>query len=197
MSDDTTCLPSSTVLVPVDVSSTEQNTLAYAAELCEGGKGELLLVHAVHEPADRPGMYRQLEPSDQLLPMEFIAEKLCRRLLAEAQQQFPQFPCLSGARLRIVVGQPAQRIAEVAEQVGASIIVMSSHRPKGLTRQLLGSIPEGVIKRTRIPVLRLERADSRADSARRSHVASGAAGPVKSNEGPMDQTGMAHLSGAA
>jgi len=137
------------------------NTLAYAAELCKNGGHQMVIMHAVHEPADHPGLYQELEPSRQLLPAELRAEKICNRVLREAQQKFPGAAALACAKLLIVVGLPAQRIVEVADQVHATLIVMTSAERRGLSKLLHGSVTDSVAGKTSIPVLRLHRMDTR------------------------------------
>jgi len=172
MSSDINATPESIILVPLDVASSNSNTLAYASELCENSGHQLVVMHAVHEPADHPGLYQELEPSQQLLPAELRAERICNRVLRKAQQQFPDATALASAKLRIVVGLPAQRIVEVAGQVGATLIVMTSAERRGLSRLLHGSIADSVAGKTSIPVLRLHRMDTRfvASSSHRAAV---------------------------
>ena len=185
--------PGGIILVPLDVASSNSNTLAYAAELCENGGHQMLVMHAVHEPADQPGLYQILEPSQQLLPAELRAEKICRRLLSEAQQQFPDAAALASARLRIVVGLPAQRIAEIADQVDVSLIVMTSTNRRGLSKLLHGSISDSVANRTSIPVLRLHRMDSRfvANKPHQGTVTS--LNPEGTKGKSSEKTGISHL----
>ena len=162
MSSDMNSPPKGIILVPMDVASSNTNSLTYAAELCENRGLQMLIVHAVHEPAESPGLYQQLEPSEQLLPAQLRAERICKRLLGEVQRQFPQLRSLASAQLRIVVGLPAQRIVEVANQADASLIVMTGTKRQGWSRLLNESIADSVSRKTRIPVLRLDRMDSRS-----------------------------------
>jgi len=53
----------------------------------------------------------------------------------------------------VEVGQPAAKIVEAAKQWPASLIVIGSHGRTGITRILLGSIAEGVIRHAPCPVL--------------------------------------------
>jgi len=181
------------VLVPLDVASSNSNTLAYAAELCENGGHQMLIMHAVHEPADHPGLYQKLEPSQQLLPAELRAERICRRLLSEAQRQFPDTAALAFAKLRIVVGLPAQRIAEIADQVDASLIVMTSTNRRGLNKLLRGSVADSVAGRTSIPVLRLHRMDSRFVAIKPHQGTVTALNPEGTKSKSSEKTGISHL----
>ena len=51
------------------------------------------------------------------------------------------------------IGAPAQTIVDVAREVGATLILLSSGRRAGLARFLFGSVPGAVVKRSPVPVL--------------------------------------------
>jgi len=193
MSSDINSASEGIILVPLDVASSNSNTLAYAAELCEKGGHQMVVMHAVHEPADRPGLYRELEPNQQLLPAALRAERICNRVLREAQQQFPDAAALACAKLRIVVGLPAQRIAEVAGVVDASLIVMTSTKRKGLSKLLNGTIADSVAGRTSIPVLRLDRMDTRFVISKSHQAAVTALSPEGAKGTPSRKPGISHL----
>lgn len=58
------------------------------------------------------------------------------------------------AATKLVEGvYPADGIVQVAEEIGASLIVMASHGRRGLDRLLLGSQTNNVLAQTKIPVL--------------------------------------------
>ena len=50
------------------------------------------------------------------------------------------------------VGRPAATIVEVAEAVGADHVVVGSHGRKGVSRLVLGSVAESVVRRSPVPV---------------------------------------------
>ncbi len=53
----------------------------------------------------------------------------------------------------MVTGTPAEAITRFAEAVDADIIVMGTHGRTGMTRALLGSVSEAVVRRAPCPVL--------------------------------------------
>ncbi|WP_306061164.1 universal stress protein [Natronococcus wangiae] len=53
----------------------------------------------------------------------------------------------------VVQGNPAPQIVEHAEHFGYDLIVMSTHAREGLSRYLLGSVSEKVVRLSSIPVL--------------------------------------------
>ena len=53
----------------------------------------------------------------------------------------------------LLVGDPAQAISETAEKEGCDLIVMGTHGRTGLTRLLMGSVAEAVVRKAKCPVL--------------------------------------------
>ena len=54
---------------------------------------------------------------------------------------------------RVVSGYAAEEIVNVAEEVGADMIVLGTHGRKGIDKILFGSVAEKVIKTAKVPVL--------------------------------------------
>ncbi|MFC6737062.1 universal stress protein, partial [Halolamina salina] len=50
-------------------------------------------------------------------------------------------------------GQPALAIRDAIDELGADLVVMGSHGRSGISRALLGSVAEKVLRKTKIPVL--------------------------------------------
>ncbi len=67
---------------------------------------------------------------------------------------------ISGVTTVVRVGNPGLEIADYATQLGADLIVISSHGYHGLKRLLLGSVAERVIRHAECPVLVLRRSDA-------------------------------------
>ena len=55
-------------------------------------------------------------------------------------------------RTETAVGQPARQIVEVAEAEGVDGIIVGSHGRSGVSRVLLGSVAEKVVRRAPMPV---------------------------------------------
>jgi len=56
-------------------------------------------------------------------------------------------------RARWVVGRPAHEIVQVAREEGAHIIVMGTHGYGMIGRALMGSVAQGVVAQSDVPVL--------------------------------------------
>ena len=56
-------------------------------------------------------------------------------------------------------GDPGSEVTKFAEQVGADLVIISSHGRTGLSRLLIGSVAERVVRLAHCPVLVLRKAD--------------------------------------
>jgi nucleotide-binding universal stress UspA family protein len=54
------------------------------------------------------------------------------------------------------VGDPADAIIQAAEKEDADLIVMGTHGRTGLTRLLMGSVAEAVVRKAKCPVLTIK-----------------------------------------
>jgi nucleotide-binding universal stress UspA family protein len=57
------------------------------------------------------------------------------------------------AKGRVISGQPDDALIAAAQHQGADLIVLGSHGRRGLERFILGSIAEGVVRKSPLPVL--------------------------------------------
>jgi len=53
----------------------------------------------------------------------------------------------------VVEGEPAREILRIANEMGCDLIVMGTHGRRGLTRLLMGSVAEEVVRKSTCPVL--------------------------------------------
>ena len=140
------------IVCGVDHSEGSRRALRVAADLAERLDSRLLLVNVRRSPADvPPSMASELDVvreraaagGRQLLEelgAEFLEESRARRLLE----------LVAG---RVEFGDPAFRLARVADEVGATLIVVGA-RGRGRTRSLLlGSVSQTVASAPSRPVL--------------------------------------------
>ncbi|QEG20443.1 universal stress protein [Mariniblastus fucicola] len=67
-----------------------------------------------------------------------------------------------GLLFKAVFGDPGSEIADLAKESDAGLVVISSHGRSGLTRMLLGSVAERVVRLSPCPVLVLRKDESEA-----------------------------------
>jgi len=134
---------STTVLVAVDFEEASRHAIEVARELAGPLGAELCLLHVYQLPVYT---YPGLEP--QLLP------DLTREITLAAGRALAQLATDVGvARTLLREGDAAPAILAAAGEVGAALIVMGTHGRRGLSRAILGSVAEKVVRRSAIPVL--------------------------------------------
>ncbi|MCC6472638.1 MAG: universal stress protein [Burkholderiales bacterium] len=139
------------ILVPIDSSKTSARGLEEAIKLAKAEGARLFLLHVVDE-------FIALQDA---MGAGFYAGELFeglreggRRLLARAEARVRA----RGLPVRsILVEEPAARVAEVivaqAKKLGAQIIVLGTHGRRGVSRLVMGSDAEGVLREANVPVL--------------------------------------------
>ena len=132
------------ILFPTDFSHTGDSALELATTLARERGAKLLIVH-VEEPPAAYGAgemyYGMPDP---------VTEDL-RKMLEQVGPPDPQVPC----ERRLITGDPATAIANLAQEEGVELIVMGTHGRTGLMRLLMGSVAEAVVRHAPCPVLTL------------------------------------------
>jgi universal stress protein A len=127
------------ILAPTDFSDLSARGVRYACQLAKDVEAEVTIFHVVI--VDESGINkREVEEHKQRLD-EFVAKSVAD----------------VGANLRIrkVVdaGQPYGAIVDCAEKERIDLIVMSSHGRSGLSRMLIGSVTDKVLRGAPCPIL--------------------------------------------
>jgi len=131
-----------TIVAPTDFSPSGEAAVQFATSLARGLGASLVLVYA----ADAAVSYGLDTIHPVLIEPDFAA---LEELLAGAGPGDGSVPC----RRRVVEGDPADVILRVADEEKADLIVMGTHGRTGLTRLLMGSVAESVLRRADCPVL--------------------------------------------
>jgi len=135
------------ILVPVDFSPYSEHALDYALTLARQLEATVHLVNVVGIPmtgAPEIGMAFTATLLDQMtVDNQGALDKLAasRRSVAK----------LGKAIVRL--GDPRDAILQTAEELGADLIVMGTHGRRGISRALLGSVAEMVVRTSPVPVL--------------------------------------------
>ncbi len=134
-----------TILHPTDFSANAEAAFKIATELARDRKSRLLVLHVVARPLSTLGGTEALPPSALELGLDEAKAKLA------AIQAPPGIPLDT----RLEIGDPADVIQHVAQQVNCDMIVMGTHGLSGLARVLLGSVADRTIRHASCPVLTL------------------------------------------
>jgi nucleotide-binding universal stress UspA family protein len=129
-----------TILAPTDFSDVSAVGVRYACQLAKDVGAEIIIFNVdVLDESNRIDK-REIEQHKKRLA-EFVTDKI-----ADAG---------SGLKMRQVVdaGQPFGAIVDCAEKEGVDLIVLSSHGRSGLSRMLIGSVTDKVLRGSPCPVL--------------------------------------------
>jgi len=130
------------ILYATDFSTLGQTALEMATSLARDRGASLVIMHVEEPPMAYGGgefYYGIEEPNREEL----------KRMLAEV---VPTDPAVQYEH-RLMIGSPATAIVEMARRENAELIVMPTHGRTGLTRLLMGSVAEEVVRKAECPVL--------------------------------------------
>jgi nucleotide-binding universal stress UspA family protein len=132
-----------TILHPTDFSERSEHAFHLACSLARDHGARVVLLHVVSIPVVAyEGVV--LPP-----PIEEATEDAKRRLSQMKPAGIP-------VEHRVAEGDAAEMILRVAEEVHADLIVMGTHGRTGLSRLLMGSVAEQVVRRAPCPVLTMK-----------------------------------------
>ena len=142
----------SPILVPVDLSATSKEALLLAAQLAGQSSQPLVILHVAHDDIHQPNIYPRRNSTEQMLPLEEIAERALQNFMAQMRKQYPESVILANAGMMVISGLPATRIPEIARKTGASLVVMGGNGRTSLSKLIAGSVSEKVIRQSPVPV---------------------------------------------
>ncbi len=136
----------SRILLPVDQSEHATAACDLATELFSDGT--LVLLHVV-DPAEASFSAETAVPN--IPDGWYEQEKKRAEHIFEGIEEQAAESGLNTERT-VEIGKPAQTIIETAETGDIDHIVMGSHGRQGVSRLLLGSVAETVVRRSPVPV---------------------------------------------
>ena len=139
-------LPKQNVVVPVDFSADSFASLDAALELVAGPAA----IHVVY-------VLPVLDPAEPGVIWTTIDNKVRERHALDALGERLADPRYQGLTTAVRFGDPGHEIADYAQEEKAELIVLPSHGRTGLTRLLIGSVAEKVVRLAHCPVLVLRK----------------------------------------
>jgi nucleotide-binding universal stress UspA family protein len=135
------------ILVPTDLSDGAEEALDYACELANVLGATIHLLNVISIPAlgvpelgiVMTGTLIDDLAKDNQAALDALAEK--KRVKAKIGQHV------------LRTGDARELIVQTAKELGADLIVMSTHGRRGVSRALLGSVTESVVRMAPCPVL--------------------------------------------
>jgi nucleotide-binding universal stress UspA family protein len=132
------------ILVPVDFSECSDKALEYALSFAREFKAELTLLHVL----------QPCPPAAEMYPMPVGS-------LSQSQADLDALREMVGSSVRcktlVRSGTPHAQIVNAAKELEIDLIIISTHGHTGVTRAILGSTTEQVVRRAPCPVLVVRR----------------------------------------
>ncbi len=138
-----------TILVATDFSEAAEEALDYACELAGKVDAKIVLVNAIGVPAlGVPELGVALTSS--------VIDSIVKENQAGLDKLVAARPKAS-ITTELRTGDARDTIIQTASEVGAELIIMGTHGRRGLSRALLGSVAEAVLRHAHCPVLIIRR----------------------------------------
>lgn len=137
------------ILVPIDFSQCSGAALDYALMLQKSLGGEIEILHAFEIPT--------FVPPHVVVMMGNVEASLAEHAEREAKHQLnvflEQHGVASDVKREVRLGPPGLTIMERLEEGGADLIVMGTHGRTGVSRWVMGSTAEKILRGAPCPVL--------------------------------------------
>jgi len=132
-------LPIKTILVATDFSPMSEHAFRFAGALARDYGARLIAVHVVHSPA---AVYAETAVFVDEPDFSAAREALGALRLPGVDVEY-----------RLMEGEPASTIVQVADETHCDLIVMGTHGRGGILRVLMGSVAEDVLRQAPCPVM--------------------------------------------
>jgi nucleotide-binding universal stress UspA family protein len=137
------------ILVPLDGSEISESILDHVVTIATGCQVPEVILVRVRQPLDKD-VSQILDPH--------IAKDLDETYEEEAGRYLGKIAAKlrkKGVAVKTVVlsGNPAEKIIEYSHNSGVELIIMSTHGRSGISRWVLGSVADKIIRQSEVPVL--------------------------------------------
>ena len=159
------------ILIPMDGSELAEAAIPYVKEISRRCQPlEVVLLQVVRLPQGRSASVYKHQDSEfpVLMPDSAADSEMARYPIyrdqeiesARAEVEAALIPVVQelrsddiSVRMAVAFGRPAQEIVAFAEREEIDLIAMSTHGRSGLSRWILGSVADKVLRGTHLPVL--------------------------------------------
>jgi nucleotide-binding universal stress UspA family protein len=132
------------ILVPIDFSPCAERALDYACALAAKLGAKVHIVNAIGSA---------LPELSVALTDHMLASLRANNVAVLDKLLEPRRAIATFGELRVVDDDPRDAILKAAEDTHADLIVIGTHGRRGLSRMVLGSVAEDVMRRAQCPVL--------------------------------------------
>lgn len=135
------------ILVPIDYSLGSNTAMTYAESLAREYDAELHLVHVYEQPFAYVDGGFSSAVIPELTPADLEREETRFEAVTPQGVKFQR---------QFIVGLPADELVQYASENEIDLVVMGTHGRTGLSRLLMGSVAEAVLRRAPCPVLTIK-----------------------------------------
>lgn len=155
------------ILVPTDFGEPSEAALDCALEYAKVFGSAVVVMHAFEVPV--MGF-----PDGAMIATADLTVRLLEGARTGLERQVKS-RAGAGVNLRTIVkeGDPYRMINETADEIGADLIAMGTHGRRGLSRALIGSVVEKVVRTAHVPVLTVHVGDNTSVVTRSKPVENG------------------------
>ena len=139
-------LPKQNVVVPIDFSDESFAALDTALSLAAKPAN----IHVIH-------VLPLMEMTEPGFIWDMVDDNSRRKHAEDALRERLRDAKYAGVNVVVAIGDPGREVADFAESRHADLIVLSSHGRTGLSRLLIGSVAERIVRLAHCPVLVLRR----------------------------------------
>jgi len=132
-------LPIKTILAATDFSPMSEHAFRFAGALARDYGARLIALHVIHPPV---AVYAETAVFMEEPDFSAARETLNALRIPGVDVEY-----------RLMEGEPAATIVQVAEETHANLIVMGTHGRGGIVRVLMGSVAEDVLRSAPCPVM--------------------------------------------
>jgi nucleotide-binding universal stress UspA family protein len=132
------------VLHPTDFSQSAAGAFAVARSFAHDHGARIILLHVTEAPVVGPAGVVPFPPPAPPIDRDALKAQLRAIATADPDVHF---------EARLAEGQAASAILDVAKESACDVIVMGTHGRTGLSRLLMGSTAEQVVRHATCPVL--------------------------------------------
>jgi nucleotide-binding universal stress UspA family protein len=137
------------ILVPLDGSELSKSILEHVVAIVNGCEAPQVVLLRVRDPLDQ-------QTRDKL--SADVANMLDDAYQEEAEDYLEKISVILKAKdvtteKVVISGKPAEEIIRYAQTTGVDLIIMSTHGRSGVSRWVLGSVADKIIRHSDIPIL--------------------------------------------
>ena len=154
-----------TILVPTDFSAASDRALRYARDLADAVGASLHVLHVLENPFP-PGTFMEMYAASADSHLEHRGRQARARL--ESLLTDEQRAKYSAVQV-MLPGMAAEQILEYLNEHPADLVVMGTAGRAGLSRLMMGSVADRIVRAAPCPVLTVHPPD--ADTGTKTHAA--------------------------